>query len=180
MSTMDTSTLRLGKTAGASDLTHLEGQVRQFPHKSYTDPVAIIDARLLTCQYVKNARGSAITPGLALKYTAGYYGKRVTVCTEGDKCDGVADPYLPAAGAADGEHFMMVMVGTKSPCKIVNSGDGALAQGDVLVTDLAGEVKIQIAAPSDTTAAMVQVNSKVGVCEETIAATAHLAGQAEI
>lgn len=141
------------------------GDIDMTPSSTVAGKTTAMEVR---ARLVKNRRGSAITKGLALKWKTGYNGLGVDVVTTGDKPVGFASPFLPSAGVADGDYFWMVYLG---PCKAVSDGSSTLADTDTVVTVSTGKVKKQVAAPADTTAAMVQVNSRAGTPMESVAAT---------
>lgn len=109
---------------------------------------------------VRRVRASeTITNGQAVKWTASYEGLRVSVAGAGDIPVGIASNYLPGGTVASGSHFCIVR---KGACTVVSDGGTTLAATDTIVTSTSGKIKKQTAAPADTTAAMVQVNSRVG------------------
>ena len=164
------------QTTGESDtLLGVEYEVEDLDFSSATLAPGyprLSNKMILVCRV---RASETITAGQAVKWTSSYEGTRVSVAGDGEVAVGVCSPYI--SSVASGGHFLIVRRG---PAKIVSDGGGALSAGNVVVTAASGEVNIQTAAPADTTAAMVQVNSRVGRVLETIAATAHLKGRAYI
>lgn len=150
------------------------GQVATFKDQSAigTDnKMSLNSGRDRLARLVKNASGGTLAAKKLVKYgtSTGDPGANIGAYSgEGDIANGCVDPKIPSSGVPNGSYFWMFFDG---PCALINSSDGALAIGEVCVTDASGEVKKQVAAPADTTAAMVQVNSKVGQVETTTAAS---------
>lgn len=158
----------LHKTFASGTLDNLLGVERCFGDIDQTPSSTVASKTTgmeVWARLVKNRRGSAITKGLALKWKTSYNGVGVDVAGAGDKVVGFASPYLPSAGVADGDYFWMVYRG---PCKAVSDGGTTLADTDTVVSSTAGKIKKQTAAPADTTAAMVQVNSRAGTPMESV------------
>ena len=126
------------------------------------------DGREVICRLVQNNSGGALLPGkgVAFKATgAGGYGQSIGGYSgAGDKCDGVVDHTLPAAGVADGKWFWMIV---KGPAYVTTDGANALARNDILKTAASGQFTKDTGTPA--------TNGKAGYCEDvTIAATADL------
>lgn len=123
---------------------------------------------------VRRVRASAtITAGQAVKWTAGYYGTRVSVAGAGDIPCGIASNYIPGGSVASGAHFLIIRRGMAT-----GVSDGTtIIEGSQVVTGATGYIKLQTAAPADTTAAMVQVNSRVGISYGVIATVAGTKGR---
>lgn len=118
--------------------------------------------------HVQRVRASeTITAAQAVVWTAGYRGKRVSVAGDGDIPCGVMTPYVSTV--ASGTHFLIIR---KGPGKVESAGGASFAEGNIAVTAAAGQVDEQTAAPADTTAAMVQVKSRVGRLMADVAAVA--------
>lgn len=159
-----------------AELDHLLGMEKVFKNIDPSAPKVTVDSSDVRCQWVRNGSGTTIAKNVTLKWVSGYEGLRVQIGGDNDKICGVADEFLTTT-VADGEYFWMVADGYNG---MISDGGGALAQGDVVVAAASGEVNIQTAAPADTTAAMVQVNSVVGTVRGTVAATAHLAFRGKV
>ena len=158
-----------GKTAPASELTNLLGVEKWFNDDYVTTiPQTRRSGLKAKCRWVKNDSGGTLTARQAVKYKAAFWGLYVGDQADvGDKADGIVDEFVGTV--ANGEHFWLVVEGVT---ECISDGNGALAQGDVVCTvgTGTGKVRLQVAAPADTTAAMVQVNSRLGTVLETIAA----------
>lgn len=163
-----------GKTGLSGELTHLYGMRKVFKDIDPAAPMVVRSGDDVSMRWVMNNSGTTLARRTCVKFKTGYFGTRIgDVCGSLDIADGVVDEFIPSAGVPDGYGFWMVEEG---PCQFNSTGGGSLAEGDVLVTGAAGEVAKQTAAPSDATAAMLQVNGRVGrVLTATVAATAHLA-----
>lgn len=161
-----------GKTGASGELTHLEGQISEFPDVDWDSTASVkptLSQDTVRCRWVKNDSGGALLPGYGVRYKAAYYGMRMgAVSGDGETCHGIVDEYLPAAGVADGKYFWLVQHG---PGSVATDGSASIAQNDILVTAAAGKFNEQTAAPADTTAAMVQVNSRAGVAMATAGTT---------
>jgi len=111
-----------------------------------------------------NASGGALLPGRGFKFKSTAPGYEVTAHSgAGEKCDGVVDPLLPAAGVANGKAFLGVVEGPIP--NATSDGAAVLAFNDHLVTGALGKFTKQTAAPANETAVMVQVNAKSGYSE---------------
>ena len=135
--------------------------------------------RLRRARLVKNTSGGTLTRGAIVKYgtTATDQGKNITaVCSAGDKPAGQVDPDVGSSGVPANYYFLLFYGGPFH--RVISDGSGVLAPDDVLVTANSGKVAKQTAAPANTTAAMVQVNSVVGICESSVAATDGLTADA--
>lgn len=154
-----------GKTYPSGTDTHLLGAKMLFDNRDYTNPqlAPLRDGGEVECTFVKNASGGALLPGLGIKFAVAAdtdFGVNIAGTTgAGDIPDGIVDEFLPAAGVANGDYFLMV---TKGPVKVQSDGTGTISRGAVIVTAASGQFVTQTAAPANTTAAMVQVNSKAG------------------
>lgn len=153
-----------GEVAVSGELTHLYGQIKEFPDKDWDSSEAVKPTNTgipVRCKWVKNGDASAITARLCLKWDTATSepGSVVIPAGDDDPPCGVADEFMSSAGAATGEGFWMVIEG---PTELISDGGSTLATTDEVVTAASGKVNKQTAAPADTTAAMVQVNSRVG------------------
>ena len=146
--------------------SYLLGQEKQFKHESKSgNVVTLLSAARVKCRFVQNLEGSALSKYQALAWKT-TVGQGVQLADTGEKCCGVVSPMLTTTVAAN-SYFWMVIEG---PAKIISDGNSTLALGDTVVTigTASGKVRKQTAAPADTTAAMVQVNSVVGTIMESI------------
>jgi len=162
-----------GQIGAAGAYDHLVGMVKQFRDLNYASTERVTPQNsggYVTCKLMKNGSGGTLAKSVIVGCATGYEGTRAGAKTSaGDIGAGVVDEFLSTTVAAN-ETFWMVI---KGRTKLITDGSGALAQGDQLVTagSSVGKVKKQTAAPADATAAMVQVNSRVGTCHETVAGT---------
>lgn len=163
-----------GVTGASGELEHYYGTKAEFPDVNWssTEVVKPLNSgHTVTCIWVKNDSGGTLAKRCVVKWKTAYFGTRIgDRADDGDIAAGVVDEHI-ASTVADGKGFWLVVHG---PTILMSDGVGALAQGEVVCTSGSnnGYVAIQVAAPADTTAAMVQVNSRVGVCTETVAAVA--------
>lgn len=157
------SNYELGDIGAAGELSNLLGTEKVFPDLDYSQsaPRPYKTGQPKRCVWVKNGDSGAITPRKVLKWDTGTneVGTTVVPAGDGDQPCGVANEAMPAAGATAGQGFYMVIEG---PAELISDGASTLAVTDVVVTAADGEINKQTAAPADTTAAMVQVNSRVG------------------
>jgi hypothetical protein len=158
-----------GQTFSSTTLPGLLGMRRAF--KNVTGLLSsdtLRDERPVWMQLVKNRKGSAILPKQLCVYKAGYFGTGVDLAAAagGTIIHGVADPFLPAAGVADGEFFWMIING---PAKFINDANADLAEGVKLMVSpsVAGSVRL---ATGDTMAA---IGSICGQTEAAIVASAN-------
>lgn len=170
MLSSDFCPLKWGDTADSERVNAgMRGAIFEMKNISRVDHKTPLDGRSVFVVVAKNATGGVLNARqcVILKSTdAGFSIEDDT--TTGEIPDGIVDPHLASAGVADGDCCLVIVGG---PCEYITDGAGALAFNDVLVTSTAGKVVKQTAAPANTTAAMVQVNSVAGKCEETVAAT---------
>lgn len=130
----------LGQTAASDELSHLEGLPGEFKDFNISDSGVKSYRTGLTiyCLWVKNEAGVALLPGEIPIWLSSAVGTSV-----GAKAGslirgaGVVDPYLPAAGVADNDHFWLVYRG---PTEIIQKGAAGWDAGDILVTAAAGRV----------------------------------------
>lgn len=126
------------------------------------------DGREVICRLVQNNSGGALLPGRGVQFKstgADGYGQSIGGYSgAGEKCDGVLDHTVPAAGVPDGKWFWMIV---KGPAYVVTDGANALSRNDILKTAASGKFTKDTATPA--------TNGKVGYCEDvSIAATADL------
>lgn len=160
-----------GQTDASDALTHLQGQVAEFPDYNWSSAEAskpLLSQMTVRYRWVQNDSGGALLPKLCVTYKSGNFGKEIgALAGDGGIVHGVVDPFLPAAGVADGKHFYIVEYG---PAELTSDGGGVLAQNDIVVAAASGKVNIQTAAPANETAVMVQVKSVAGLAMEAAAA----------
>lgn len=150
----------LGKSVASGELDHLLGTIREFRDFDYSStgvPTARSGA-IVRAMWVKNRNGGTLTKRQVVKWKTGYVKTGVEVAGDDAIGCGVVDPFLSTT-VADGAYFWMIFEG---PCELISDGGSTLADTDVVVTAASGKVNKQTAAPANTTAAMVQVNSVVG------------------
>lgn len=153
-------------TAADGELQHLVGLEIEIPDLDYTarGVKPPLSCKTIKVRFCRNIRGSALLPCQQVKYGGTTdSGINVTIAGAGDIACGTVDPYLPAAGVPDDGIFGVFYEG---PCKVMNDATAAISVNEMLVTGATGYVLKQTAAPADTTAAMVQVNSVVGRATE--------------
>lgn len=161
--------LALNKTTTADD-DALLGEEYEVEDIDYSDTAQAPAYPKLSNSMIQVQRVRAsetITAAQVVKWTAGYRGKRVSVCGDGEIPCGVATPYV--SSIASGAHFLIIR---KGPGKVESDGGASFAEGNIAVTAAAGQVNEQTAAPADETAVMVQVNSRVGRLMADVAAVA--------
>lgn len=130
----------LGQTAVSGENTHLLGRVATFDDLSRTASGVpnVLTGLPIKARWVKNNSGVALLPGEIVTYQSGYAGQYVDAkCGAAEPGVGVVDPYLPAAGVADGYHFWIIMEG---PCSVLHAGNDTIGADDLLVTAAAGRV----------------------------------------
>jgi hypothetical protein len=95
---------------------------------------------------VQNSSGAALTPGMALKWTAGYFGSKVQAATNGVPiCGYVPSVIQTAATIPTGAYFWMIIHG---PTDILKDA-GNVAEGDQLEAGAtAGYCKTEATAPA--------------------------------
>lgn len=131
----------LGSTGSASELAHLLGSQGRFNDIDYSSTQAVkprLSAIPIEAVWVKNESGGALLPcEIPIWKTTGV-GTSVGVKTSAlSPGAGVVDPYLPAAGVANGEHFWLIR---KGPAKVIQYGSAAWDAGDPLITGADGRV----------------------------------------
>ena len=123
---------RLGETAVSGELEHLLGQKAVFSDLNYASTSQIkpeLSQIEIEAVWVKNRSGGALLPRAIVKWHASYPGTGSdVVTTTNDVAAGVVDPYLPAAGVPNNDHFWLIRRG---PAKI--DSDGAAISAGVLV-----------------------------------------------
>lgn len=154
---------QLGRTDVVKNDQYL-GAVKKFMDKDHSDPQSnrLLSGCSVFAVYVKNSTGSAIAPGTGVKFANTALGKEIGALSGADeRCDGVVDSYLPAAGLANGSYGWVIVAG---PCKVL-CGYGGVTQGDVLQTAVNGTF---IALTENNTFAV----GRAGIADETALATA--------
>jgi hypothetical protein len=121
------------------------------------------DGRMTMVRLVKNASGSAITPGTPVKFKTGGLGYLIAGETGAESADGFSDPHVTTI--ANGEWFLMAISG---PTKAQKAA-GTITLGDQLSTVASGQVqKITAATPT-----VLQLSLMCGKAEETSSAAAN-------
>lgn len=156
-----------GAYSDGTRLPHLLGTPGTFDNRTTKDDPSAVDARMVTMILAKNSSGGALLPTRLVAWKTALYGKELAgYAAVATIADGAIDHQLAAAGVPDTSICWVAVAG---PCRLTSDGASTLAIKDVLVVGATdGKAKKQVAAPADSTAAMVQVNSKVGYCEETV------------
>jgi hypothetical protein len=153
----------ISSTYGAS--LDYEGIERQFEDIDWTvttpGPKVKLSQMYLKARLVRNASAGALTPGKIVKYTTGYYGRRVAITSAAnEQCAGIVDPALPSAGVRVGDLFWMIFYGPTLVQKTTGaSTDHALATK--IVTNSSG-VGVASGTPADATAATALALNTVG------------------
>lgn len=122
---------------------------------------------------VKNTSATAVLPKLCYKFDitslgAGGFGSEVDDLAGDNVAGRPADENLPAAGAAVGNMFWLAMDG---PAKCVTASATAIAIGDYISTDAAGEVSEEpaVSAAAD---AYNNLHSRLGRAMEAVSTDA--------
>lgn len=139
---------KLGQTAISGELTDLLGYRAFFNDFDYsaTGAKPVLTAMTIEALWVKNSSSGALLPCEIV--TWGTPGTIVTAKADAlDVAAGVVDPYIPAAGVADGEHFWLIVSG---PCKVIHAGNDTITAAEDLVTGASGRVDEFV--PTDTAA----------------------------
>lgn len=156
----------LDRIEATGTLSHMLGMEGDFKHESKSGNVitALSNARV-KARWVANLEGSTLAKHQVVKWKT-TVGQGVELADAGDKPAGVVNPMLTTTVPST-SYFWMVFEG---PAKIISDGNSTLALNDLVCTvgTGTGKVRKQVAAPADTTAAMVQVNSVVGTVMESI------------
>jgi|SRR6187455_602577 len=168
-----------GQFAVAAENPHLGAHESFIQDKDPNNTIQLRSNSLLRAMWAQNKTGggTAILGSLVLKWATGFYKAGVVVAGLAEVGCGISDDFLPSGGVPDQNWFWIIREGSVT---LTSDGSGALAQGNSLVTAAAGRVKIQVAAPADATAALVQINSKVGTSQGTVAAAAGTKFVAEV
>ena len=129
---------RLGETAVSGELEHLLGQKAIFNDLDYSSTSQIkpdLSQIEIEAVWVKNRSGGALLPRAIVKWHTSYPGTGIVdETTTNDVAAGVVDPYLPAAGVANNDHFWLIR---KGPAKIDSDG-AAITTGDLVQTAVTG------------------------------------------
>jgi len=120
--------------------SHITGASKVFLD---TDPTtqAVKTNVTVECIAVKNTSGAAILPKTVVQFDAGAILTEVDAsATQSSLRVGVADEYLPANGAPNGEVFWVVVKGPTTALKTTGSGNGITAGEVVGVSATAGKI----------------------------------------
>jgi len=155
-------------TAGTRiPLTSL-GQKVSYPHRLTRDG-ALLSGRSGVAVLVINDSGSTLLPGRGIQWKDGYHGTKIGGYSgAGERCDGIIDHQIPAAGVATGDAVLVIVTDGRpgTPAYVWTDGANALAHGYVLKTAANGYFTKDASAPAAGDA---------GQCEDTtIAATLDL------
>lgn len=124
---------------GQSDIVKddgLLGALREFMDRDFADPgdVAPLSGAVVRARYVLNDSGGTLAKGSGVVYKSGYTLKRIGGNHSANGvCDGIVDPYLPAA-VADGAYFWIIEQGPV----LALAGSGGLAANNLLQTAASG------------------------------------------
>lgn len=162
----------LADVGASGELTNQYGLTKDFPDFDYdsTGVMPLNTGMNKRCRWVKNGEASsAITPRAVVKWDSGSAEPGTTVVLCGDNAIpcGVANEFLPSAGAAAGQGFFMVEEG---PTELITDGGSTLATTDVVVSAASAKVNKQDASAA-TTDIMIQVQTRVGRPLAAVAAT---------
>ena len=156
-------------TSGDSDL--LLGQMAEFEDLDFS---ALATPRLsqtpVLCMRVRASE--TIAAKQVLKWTAGYFGLRVSVCGAAEEPCGVASSYIPSA--ASGDHFNMIRKGYG----LVTATATNISAGVMLETAAAGAVALRAVGQTAGTNSFARIDATVGAA--TVAITASTSGRAWI
>lgn len=134
---------------------------RDVDFAATTSPKPMLSGLDVDCVLVRNASASALTPGLLVKYTTGYHGRRVAITSSANEaCAGIVDPSLPAAGVRVGDLFWMIVKGPTLVSKTTGGGTDH-AYMTAIVTNNAG-LGAASGTPADATAATALALNTVG------------------
>lgn len=101
---------------------------------------------------VRNTSGGALLPGAAVKWEAGYRGRRVNaVASDQGETAGFVDEWLPATGVQDDDLFWIVVRG---PVLAKKAAGSALNADTAVIAAGSGNVAA-VGTPADATAAQV-------------------------
>lgn len=135
------SSYALNDTAVSGELPHLLGQAGRFLDEDLgsTDQVKPkLSAHEIHARWVKNDSGAAVLPGETVTWKTTAVGTTIGAKSAVNaKPAGVASPYLPTAGVADGEHFWIIQHG---PCDVIHAGNDTIGSGDELVQAASGRM----------------------------------------
>jgi hypothetical protein len=142
----------LGKTAVSGETTHLLGHRAFFADVDVAASGAkpVLTALVIEALWVKNNSGGALLPAEIASWDAG--ANSTVGKNAGAKAGaitgaaGVVDPYLPAAGVANLDHFWLI---TKGPTTVIHAGNDTIVRGNGLVTGAAGRVDLYEAGAAD-------------------------------
>lgn len=131
-----------GATVPSGRNTDVYGKLGIFANIAALTDRAPRDQRNVWMRFVKNDSGGALLPGQTLAWKTGYAGLRVTnpAATAGVLICGIVDHLLAAAGVADGEAFLMTVLG---PTKMLLDNNATSAEFDNLLNSggVAGTVR---------------------------------------
>lgn len=116
----------------------LEGSKSQFQNHQVLAAgtslrLTLVDAPMLV-KVVRNVSGIALLPGRMVVYKTGTNQKRVDgyTSTTAQSCAGIVDPFLPAAGVADGDLFFIVLEGVIPVRRQLSNSAADDAEDDIL------------------------------------------------
>lgn len=133
----------LGSTAPSDENVHLRGYRAFFPdvnHNSTNAIKPVLTGLTIEAIWVQNNSGGALLPGEIASWDNTSPGEKVDAkAGAAERAAGVVDPYLPAAGVADGRHFWLIRSG---PAKVIHAGNDTIGANSELVTAASGRVDL--------------------------------------
>lgn len=129
---MQNAQSHLGRVNVVSDDNQL-GQVSRFQDADYTilsKPV-LVSCLNVYAVLVKNSSAAAMLPGLGYTFKSGAVGTEVGALSGANAiCDGICDPWIPAAGCPIGSTCLLIIKGPT----LVKAGAGDIAANALLQT----------------------------------------------
>lgn len=153
-----------------------EGSVMQFAEVGTVTGMGAkpkTSSRKTTCILVRNVGATALLPGYAVTFAAGYRGKRVDgyARTTAVSVAGIVDDQLPSGGVAVGDLFWLMVKGPALlKTSLAGNAENVIAEGGVLVAltaatsgaTTAGRVNAQLLTGA-TQPLADQIQNRIGV-----------------
>lgn len=149
----------IGKTNVVTQELSL-GQRCEFPDCDYAAQGVKpeLSGMMIEAVLLRNDSGDVLLPSEGIIYSTKDPGAEAGAQWGADSHGhGVVDPFLPAAGVADGETFLCF---TRGPVKVIHAGNDTIVKGDALETGAAGRVDKYASAAGKSTA-------RLGIAMET-------------
>lgn len=144
------------------ELEHLlgyRGYFQDVASGSGTGAVTENSGQVIEAIWVKNTRGSALSPGYGLIWnTSEDIGKDVTIAGNNAMWAGVVSHRIVGT-VADDENFWMIV---KGPSKVVHDGNDTVVKGSLLVAATGGKVDLYDASPTSDALAQREATLIVG------------------